>query len=254
MTDITALIVDDEVHARSGLRTLLNDAGGVRVVGEAGNAAEAVSAIAKYKPDLVFLDIEMPDRHGFDVIAEVGPGKMPAVVFVTAYDEYAVAAFEASAVDYLLKPFTDERFALALERARRALQERNGGDIERRLRDLLGKLAPGAIDRFTVRVGNALHMFEVDDIDWVEAEEYYSKLHIGKLSHLIRQTMASLEEHLPADRFVRIHRSTIVNISRVKTLEPTVQGDCFVVLKDGTRLRMSRRRRDVLESRLTHFS
>lgn len=254
MKPIRTLIVDDEVHARRGLRTLLAERPDVEVVGEAADGDDAVAAIRKLKPDLVLLDVEMPGRSGIEVVQAVGVADMPAVVFITAYDQYAVAAFEAHALDYLLKPFTDERFDAAMQRARRLLSEREQGGLAERLAALVETRASGRFDRFTVRVGDGQRVYRIDEIDWIEADEYYVKLHVGDAVHMIRQTMAAFEELLPADRFVRIHRATIVNLERVVALEPLFQGDCTVVLRDGTRLRMSRRRREALGSRLPSFS
>lgn len=232
---IKVLIVDDELHARRGLRELLSRQPDMLVVGEATNGDEAIRAIRRLRPELVFLDVEMPKVDGLGVVEAIGPGSKPYLVFVTAYDRYAVAAFEADAIDYLLKPFTDDRFEATLERARRALRnpvgDTGGSDL---------------IERFTVKVGGALEVHRVDEIDWIEADEYYVKIHIGDRSHMVRQTMGSLEASLPADRFARIHRSTIVNLDRIAALEPMFQGDYTVVLSDGTRLRMSRRRREAL--------
>lgn len=255
MKSIRTLIVDDEMHARRGLRTLLAGEHDIDVVGEAVHGVQAVERIRALCPDLVFLDVEMPEMSGLGVVEEVGPDRMPLVVFVTAYDQYAVSAFDASAVDYLLKPFTDQRFAAALDRVRRA----RGGEVERtlggRLRQLLGHVRnDGMVERFTVKVGDTLEVHRADEIDWVEADEYYVKLHIGDKVHMVRQTMGSLEEQLPSDRFARIHRSTIVNLDRIVALEPLFQGDYTVVLHDGTRLRMSRRRRETLAGLLKSFS
>ena len=252
--NIRVLIVDDEIHARRGLHMLLADQRDVEIVGEATDGQDAVRAIVALQPDLVFLDVEMPGLNGIEVIREVGVDAMPAVIFVTAYDQYAIAAFDASAVDYLLKPFTDTRFAKALRRAREQLQ--SGGVDDTRLEALVERLAPPrrAIERFTVKSGDTLRVFDVGSIDWIEADEYYSKLHIGDEVHLVRNTMKELAEELPGDRFARIHRSTIVNLDRVTALEPLFQGDFTVILKGGQRLRMSRRRRDALAGRLKHFA
>lgn len=255
MSALRVLIVDDEVHARRGLKSLLKDERDVEVLGEVANGRLAVDAIRSLKPDLVFLDVEMPGLNGMEVVRVVGPEAMPAVIFITAYDQYAVAAFEANALDYLLKPFSDERFAAALQRARRAIDP---DDLSQRLRQLLqattGREEGEPPLRFTVRTGDVLSVFKAEEIDWVEADEYYAKLHIGGRVHMVRQTMHALEEQLPAAQFVRIHRSTIVNLDRIVALEPMFQGDYTVILTDGTRLRMSRRRRDVIAHKLKHFA
>ena len=253
MRPLQVLIVDDEVHARRGLKSLLKNEPDVEVLGEVANGRLAVDAIRSLKPDLVFLDVEMPGLNGMEVVRVVGPEAMPAVVFITAYDQYAVAAFEANALDYLLKPFSDDRFAAALQRARNAI---NPDDLADRLRKLLSTSGHDeeAPLRFTVRTGDVLSVYKAAEIDWIEADEYYAKLHIGGRVHMVRQTMHALEEQLPAAQFVRIHRSTIVNLDRIAALEPMFQGDYTVILTDGTRLRMSRRRRDVIAHKLKHFA
>lgn len=252
---IRVLIVDDEIHARRGLKSLLAAEPDVEVVGEAGNGRVAVESIRRLRPDLVFLDVEMPGLNGIDVVANVGPEAMPAVVFVTAFDQYAVAAFEANAIDYLLKPFSDARFQDSLARVRRRLAGSGSNGLGKRLEHLLGTLDKRrGLVRFTVRAGDVLKVFRAADIDWIEADEYYAKLHIGDATHLVRETMHALDEQLPSDQFARIHRSTIVNLDRIVALEPMFQGDCTVILQDGTRLRMSRRRREVLADVLKPFS
>lgn len=246
------LIVDDEAHARKGLRTMLSSTPGMEVVGEAVNGLQAVEAIASLKPDLVLLDVEMPELNGLGVIERVGVENMPMVVMITAYDQYAIEAFEVAAVDYLLKPFTNARFHAAMARAREAHERESIEVVGQRLRHMLGTMGQGrsAVERFTVKTGDSLAVFRVDEIDWIEADQYYAHLHIGGESHMIRQTMSALEDMLPADRFVRIHRSTIVNVARIVALEPLFQGDHTVVLKDGTRLKMSRRRKELLNTTL----
>lgn len=254
MKPIRVLIADDEVYARRGLRMLLDGEQGVEIVGEATDGDQAVEMIRSLAPDVVLLDVAMPGRNGLEVVAEVGPQKMPEVIFVTAYDQYAVAAFEAHAVDYLLKPFTDVRFRETMERMRARIDAAREGDLQGRLAALLDAQPRQRLERFTVRVGETLRVLRTADIDWIEADEYYVKLHVAGETHMVKETMSALEAQLPPDRFVRIHRSTIVNLDRVVELEPLFQGDCVVVLADGTRLRMSRRRRDALGDRLQSFS
>ena len=253
MRPLQELIVDDEVHARRGLKSLLKNEPDVEVLGEVANGRLAVDAIRSLKPDLVFLDVEMPGLNGMEVVRVVGPEAMPAVVFITAYDQYAVAAFEANALDYLLKPFSDDRFAAALQRARNAINPDDLADSLRKLLSTSGHDEEAPL-RFTVRTGDVLSVYKAAEIDWIEADEYYAKLHIGGRVHMVRQTMHALEEQLPAAQFVRIHRSTIVNLDRIAALEPMFQGDYTVILTDGTRLRMSRRRRDVIAHKLKHFA
>lgn len=249
------LVVDDEIHARRGMRALLESIEETEVVGEAVDGTEAVDAIRRLQPDLVLLDIEMPDQNGLDVVREIGPDDMPFVIFVTAYDAYAVEAFEANAIDYLLKPVTAERFRSAIRRVRDGRQQSSDKLLGERLHALLAERDDTvSVEHFTVRTGNALKVFHVDDIDWIEADDYYTRLHIDGNVHLSRQTMTALEQQLPAGRFLRIHRSTIVNLNRIVRLEPLFQGDYTVVLKDDTQLRMSRRRREVLQEVLKNFT
>ena len=255
MNKMRVLVVDDEVHARRGLKSLLAVETDVEVIGEAANGRVAVDAIRSLRPDLVFLDVEMPGLNGMEVVLEVGPDAMPPVIFVTAYDQYAVSAFEANALDYLLKPFSDARFAAALARARRAVDSDGlAGRLRQLLQATIERVDEDAPLRFTVRTGDVLSVYKAEEIDWVEADEYYAKLHIGGRVHMVRQTMHALEEQLPTAQFARIHRSTIVNLDRVVALEPMFQGDYTVILGDGTRLRMSRRRREVLAHKLKHFA
>jgi two-component system, LytTR family, response regulator len=248
------VIVDDEPLARRGIRPLLAVHAGVEVVCEARNGAEAVRMLGSLLPDLVFLDVQMPELDGISVLRRLDPERRPAVIFVTAYDEYAVPAFEVHAFDYLLKPFTDARFREAMQRARDQLSRGDAQALADQLAQLVERRAGGAIERFTVRVGETLRMFHVDEVDWIEADDYYVKLHIGGDAYLVRQTMSALEERLPPDRFIRIHRSTIVNIDRIVSMEPLFQGDYNVILHDGTELKMSRRRREALGERVPNFS
>lgn len=245
---IRTLVVDDEAHARKGLRKLLAGQQDFLVIGETDNGADAVTAINTMAPDLVLLDVEMPKLSGLEVIEAVGPENMPLAVMVTAYDQYAVAAFEAAAVDYILKPFTDARFQRALSRVRSRLDQGTAEQFGAQLRKLLDQMGrkTRAMERFTVKNGDQVSIFHVDQIDWIEADQYYAKIHIDGEVHMIRQTMMALEELLPSDRFIRIHRSTIVNLDRIVALEPLFQGDHTVVLRDGTRLKMSRRRKELL--------
>lgn len=253
---IRVLVVDDELHARRGMRVLLERENDVDVIGEASDGNEAIASIQKLCPNLVLLDVTMPDRSGLSVIDEIGVEAMPEVIFVTAFDEYAIPAFEFNALDYILKPFTDERLHKALERARKKLRHAGDDHLGERLLQLLDD-AEGrrhGLERFTIKVGDKYNVFEINQIDWVEADEYYVKLHVSGSSYTIRETMNTLEKQLPARHFARIHRSTIVNIDRIDMLEPLFQGDYGVVLKDGTKLRMSRRRRGILSGLIRTFT
>src|SRR4051794_32943083 len=220
-THARVLIVDDEPLARERLRMLLHDEQGIDVVGEAGDAATAAEAIAVLSPDLVFLDVQMPGATGFDVINAVGADKMPMVVFVTAYDRYAVRAFEVHALDYLLKPFNRERFRRALGRARARLQQGKAAEVNGLLRALLDDLrGPARPRRLVVKSEGRICLLNPEDVDWVEAAGNYVRLHVGKEQHLLRTTMEALEAQLPPGRFVRLHRSAIANVERIQSLEP----------------------------------
>ena len=246
------LIVDDEPLARERLRMLLANDPTVAVVGEAGDAGSAADAIRALAPDLVFLDVQLPAATGFDVIESIGADKMPFVVFVTAYDRYALKAFDVHALDYLLKPFDRERFRQALTRAQQAIERHTGGDLEQRLlaivKDL--KASPNRVDRFVVKTGGRVFFVRNDEIDWVEAAGNYVKLHVGTESHLLRETMQSVESRLDREQFFRIHRSHIVNIERIRELQPWFNGEYVVFLKNGTRLTLSRGYREKLQDRV----
>lgn len=246
---VTAVIADDEPAARRGLRMLLEADGGVQVVGEAASGPEAVDIVTRLKPDLLFLDVQMPGCDGFQVIDRLGLAGTPAVVFVTAYDEHALRAFEVNAIDYLLKPYDDARFAAALQRARSELRLRQTDNVNARMQQLLDYLqnsstgAPATdsgSDRILIKSSGEIFFLKAEEIDWIEAEGDYMKFHVGGKTHLMRETMARLEERLDPKRFIRIHRSTIVNIDRLRKLSPSFAGEYAVVLHDGTKLRLSR--------------
>ena len=250
---IRALIVDDEPLARERMRSLLGGETDVEVVGEAKDGVEAVETILGQSPDLVFLDVQMPKLDGFEVIQTVGAERMPAVVFVTAYDQHALRAFEVQALDYLLKPFDQERFQGALKRVRRQLDSQETGDIGRRLLALVRDLRserPSRTDRLVVKSGGRLFFLRADEIDWIEAAGNYVRLHVGTDGHLLRETMNSIEARLNPDIFFRVHRSHIVNIERIKELQPWFNGEYVVVLQNGARLTLSRGYREKLQERL----
>jgi two-component system LytT family response regulator len=246
------LIADDEPLARERLRMLLATEDWVDVAAECATGAEAVAAIQKLKPDLVFLDVQMPGASGFDVIDSVGVDRMPPVVFVTAYDRYALRAFDVHALDYLLKPFDRERFQQALSRARQHLERRDAGELQRRLLELVQDLrsSPQRPERFVIKTGGRVFFVRTDEIDWIEAAGNYVKLHVGSEAHLLRQTMNALEAQLDPDHFFRIHRCHIVNIERVKELQPWFNGEYVVFLRSGARLTLSRGYREKLQDRL----
>lgn len=247
---LRVLIVDDEPLAREGLLLLLAEDQDVEIVGQASDGRSAVRAIEKRHPDIVFLDVQMPEYDGLEVLRRISPDKMPIVVLVTAYDRYAVDAFEAAALDYLLKPVQADRLARTMERIKRALQDRQASHLTQKLlslaRDLTLHPTPRHSARLPVTVSGRIQFVEVDRIDWIEAQDYYARLHTGKSSHLIRRTLSSLEEELDSGTFARIHRSTMVNLSRIKELQPQGRGEYLVTLQDGTRLKLSRSYRDRL--------
>jgi two-component system LytT family response regulator len=248
---LRAVIVDDEPAARRGVRLLLERDGAVEVAGEASTGIEALEVIRRERPDLVFLDVQMPGADGFAVIRGLDPATAPAVIFVTAYDEHALRAFEVSAVDYLLKPYEDARFYAALRRAREEIRRRQADSVNARLSQLLDylqrteKAAPPKADesgaeRILVKSSGEILFLKPDEIDWIEAEGDYVKFHVAGRSHLMRETMVRLEARLDPKRFVRIHRSTIVNLDRLRKLSPSFLGEYAVILHDGTKLKLSR--------------
>jgi two-component system, LytTR family, response regulator len=240
---VRTLIVEDEPHARRYLRQLLADEPAVAIVGEATGGAEGADLVRKLSPDLVFLDIQMPDISGFDLIAEIGVEQMPAFVFVTAYSEYAVRAFEVEAVDYLCKPFDRDRLSDSLERAMRRLQLRNAEVPENGLGAVHGESDPG-LSRIPIKEKNGIIFVSVDTIVWIEAADKYVELHTADRTYLARHTIQSLEESLDPKQFVRIHRSTIVRKAAVRGLHPLFHGDYLVRLNSGTELTLSRNFRE----------
>jgi len=259
---IKALIVDDEPLARRTIRDLLLDDPEVEVAGECGGGLEAVARIRAEPPDLLFLDIQMPGLGGFDVLSEIDLERIPAIIFVTAYDAYALRAFEVHALDYLLKPFTDQRFKEALARAKSHVELREVRGLAESLRAFLRERAgpagvgageakrKGFLSRFMVKLGGRVVFVSAADVDWIEADNYYIKLHVGGKAHLLRLSMKELEEKLDPKSFWRIHRSAIINLDRVKELHQHPGGEYVVVLKDGTELKLSRGRRERLQELL----
>ena len=274
MTKIRTVVVDDEPMARERIVGLLNQEKDIEVVGEYADGTQAVSAIQQQHPDLVFLDVQMPACDGFGVIQQLGPEQVPAVVFVTAYDEYALKAFEVHAIDYLLKPFGRDRFQETLKHARSSLDRQRAGDLGRRLLALVGPPSPDGtvprfggtgprasagpaayreglkLDRLVVKSGGRVFFLRTEDIDWIEAAGNYVRLHMGVESHLFRETMNNIEARLDTARFVRVHRSRIVNTDRIKELQPASTGEYVVLLHTGARLPLSRGYRDKLQEQL----
>jgi two-component system LytT family response regulator len=233
---IRALVIDDEPLARSNVLLLLRKNPDVEILGECGSALEGLNAIRKHHPDLVFLDVRMPEYDGFDILEMLGRDAPPAVIFVTAYDQYALKAFDKGALDYLLKPFSNVRFARALDRAKERIA-------------LRGSL-PAKMDRLTIKSAGRVLFLAAAEIDWIEAADYYASLHVGSKTHLVRRSMNELESDLDRSRFCRIHRSAIVNLDRVRELRFDSDGEYELVLADATKLRLSRRYRKEVQARL----
>jgi two-component system LytT family response regulator len=244
---IRALVVDDEPLGRRAIGRFLSKHTGVDVIGECGDGESAVTAIRERKPDLVFLDIQMPEMDGFQVVSEVGANQMPVTIFVTAYDRYALRAFDANAIDYLLKPISKERFERALIRAKHRIAGQFNCDELDRIRSSLERLAAAPIypDRLPIPNKGRVLFVATKDIDWIEAEGNYVHLHVGNREYEFRQTLAAVEEKLDPSEFLRIHRSTIVNIHRIKEIQTWVHGHHRVLLENGTELRMSRYQREI---------
>jgi len=247
MNRIRVLIVDDEPIARRGVRLQLKGEPEVEIIGECANGLEAVATIRKLAPDLVFLDVQMPEMDGFEVIEAVGVERMPRVIFVTAYDQYMLRAFEVHALDYLLKPFDRERFLKALNHARSSLQR---GDINRQLMALLDDrlAARKPLERLVIKSGGRIYFLNVEEVDWIEAADNYVELHVGRESHLLRETIGGLAAKLDPGQFLRVRHSTIVNLGRVKELRPLFRGEYLIILRDGTELTSSRRYRKNLDA------
>lgn len=255
MTDspnIRVLLVDDEPLAREMLREMLQNDPQVVIVGESCNGREALEAIRAHSPDVLFLDVQMPEVGGFEVLASLGKEQLPHVIFVTAYDQYAVRAFEVHALDYLLKPFDQERFNVAWQRARaQILRDRTSG-MDQRIVSLLEELKAGKkyLERLVIKANGRIYFLEANEIDWIEAEGNYVSVHSAKKSHLLRETISSLESQLDPKKFVRIHRSSIVRIDQIQELQPWFHGEYRIILHDGTQLTLSRNHRDKLQEAL----
>jgi two-component system, LytTR family, response regulator len=252
MKKIRTLVVDDEPLARERLTSLLAAEADIEIVGQCRDGEEAVHAIVDHSPDLVFLDVQMPAMNGFEVIEAVGSERMPLVIFVTAYDQHALKAFQVRALDYVLKPFDRDRFQEALQRARAHIQRDETGDLGRRLLALVKDLRRDQprTDRLVVKSGGRLFFLRTDEIDWIEASGNYVRLHVGTTSHLLRETMNAIEGRLDPEKFFRIHRSRIVNMERIQEMQPWLNGEYAVVLRTGTRLTLSRGYREKLQERL----
>ncbi|HEY3279992.1 MAG TPA: LytTR family DNA-binding domain-containing protein [Gemmatimonadales bacterium] len=255
---IRVLIVDDEPAARAAIRTLLADEADVQVVGECADGRAALEAVRSDAPDLLFLDVQMPEMDGFALLRALDPTDLPVVVFVTAYDQYALHAFDVHALDYLLKPFDDQRFRASLARAKQQVREGRLGALSQQLLALLdGTARPQRVSgdgqylkRLVIKAGGRVTILSVKDIDWIEADGDFVKIHTGRACHPLRETMKGLESQIDPARFVRIHRSSIVNVERIKELQPYFRGEYVVILHDGTSLKLSRGYKDHLEAAL----
>jgi two-component system, LytTR family, response regulator len=245
MTKIRALIVDDEPIARRGIRLHLLGEADIEIIGECANGLEAVAAIQEQAPDLVFLDVQMPEMDGFEVIEAIGAQRMPVVIFVTAYDQYALRAFDAQALDYLLKPFDPERFHTALARAKATLEQQGVKEMNQQLLTLLKEYRGSQkyLERLVIKSAGRIYFLNVEEVAWIESADNYVCLHVGRQSHLLRETLNGLEAKLNPEEFLRIRHSAMVNLKQVKELQPLFRGEYLVVLKDGTELQSSRRYR-----------
>jgi two-component system, LytTR family, response regulator len=250
---IRVLIVDDEPLARERVRSLLMKEEAIEIVGEAGDGKSALALIASKQPDLLFLDVQMPVMTGFDVIQAMPEETRPVVIFVTAYDQYAISAFEVHALDYLLKPFDAERFAASVDRARQYIQKGRLHELQARIAGLLSQLPSGgakAPERLMIKESGRVHFLAIADIDWIEADGNYVSIHTGKETHLMRATMKEMEEKLDTATFRRIHRNCIVNAARIKELKTWFNGEYVAVLDSGKELAVSRRFRKNLDAML----
>lgn len=247
---IRSIIVDDELLARRIIREMLEDDPEIEIVGECVNGHEAVEAIQSLKPDLVFLDIQMPEVAGFEVLEALKGDSLPIVIFVTAYDQYAVRAFEYHALDYLLKPFDRERFETALVRAKKQTRRERNGELDRRILGLLEALKAENkyLERIVIKNGGRVFFLDTSEIDWIEAEGNYVNIHTDKKSHLLRETIGSLESQLDPKQFLRVHRSTIVKIDSIQELQPWFHGEYHIILRNGKNLTLSRNYREQLQA------
>jgi two-component system, LytTR family, response regulator len=240
MSKLRLLVVDDEPQIRKGLRNTLSRFSDLEIVSEAGSGKEAIRAISSHRPDLVLLDVRMPDCSGLEVVREVGPGNMPPVIFITAYDDYAVNAFELNAVDYVLKPFEEGRIHQSIERARERIRGNNRVGLEQRLEALLETQTKKWTERIVVRNGDRYEFVSSESIDWIESANNYVQLHCGAKQHLLGETLGSLESRLDPAKFVRVHRGRIVNIARIVTVHPLLSGTYEMELRGGVRISTGR--------------
>lgn len=255
MKTIRTIIIDDEPLARTRIKTLLREHDGFDIVAECGDGASAIESIEKHRPDLIFLDVQMPECSGLEVLEALEEDVRPLVVFVTAYDAYAVRAFEFHALDYLLKPLDRERFNDAVKRIRQSVDRNDLEVLNRKLSQLIesSQKERRFLNRVIIKASGRVTFLRVVEIDWIEAAGNYVRIHWGEQSHLLRETMNALEEKLDPEMFLRIHRSVIVNIDRIKELQPAFHGDYFVILKNNKQLPLSRGYRERIEPFLGRF-
>jgi two-component system LytT family response regulator len=248
MNTLRLLLVDDEPFIRKGLRNALSSVPDIEIVGECGSGKEAIQATASHRPDLVLLDVQMPDCTGLDVVREIGPQNMPAVIFVTAYDDYAVSAFELNAIDYILKPFEEPRLRESIERARKRIVHDTQTGLSERLQALLESQTRKWPDRIVVRNGERYEFVSVESIDWIESANNYVQLHCGPKQYLLGETMTSLEARLDPAKFARIHRGRIVNITRIVALHPLFSGTYALELQGGVRITTGRQYKEIVQN------
>lgn len=250
-SDYKALIVDDEPAARRGIRRLLSREPDFVIVGECGDGLEATAAVRELEPDLVFLDVQMPELNGFGLIEAIGIERFPVLIFVTAYDEFTLQAFDVRALDYLLKPIDPERFQRSIARARAQLQTGAAGQIQQQLLTLLHQLQrPGHLERLAIKLADRTLIVEVENIDWIESADNYVRIHTQEASYLLHETLAAMEQKLDPNSFRRIHRSRIVNLKKIKELHPLFHGEFVIVLKSGAKLTSGRSYKDSLQALL----
>ncbi len=245
---IKAVIADDEALARKFIRRMLKDDHDVEIVGECSNGKEAVTVINKQNPDVVFLDVQMPEMDGFAVLESIGVERLPEIIFTTAYEQYAIRAFELHALDYLLKPFDQARFKDAIKHAKERFRSQDQKDGRLQMSALLESIKnkPQHLDRLVIKAGGRITFLSTNEINWIEADDKYVHLHTGKISPMVRQTLSAMETQLDPGKFRRIHRSTIVNVERIKELQPLFSGEHSILLEDGTKLTLSRNYKDKL--------
>ena len=245
---IRALIADDEALARKFIRRMLKDNHDVEIVSECSNGKDAVAMIRKQNPDLVFLDVQMPEMDGFAVLESIGVDQLPEIIFTTAYEQYAIRAFELHALDYLLKPFDQARFKDAIQHAKERFRSQRQKDGRLQMSALLESIKnkPQYLERLVIKTGGRITFLSTDEINWIEADDKYVHLHTGKVSPMVRQTLNAMEAQLDPRKFSRIHRSAIVNVERIKELQPLFSGEHSILLEDGTKLTLSRSYKDKL--------